>query len=117
MSSDTPEFQEPDPSAAGTPQPGVQAPESQPTNSQQQGNPQNPPVGHGGPHIPHTPQPAYTQPQHKLQPPYTPHPRYPPQPGYTPKPGYTPLPVYPQPQPGYTQPQPGYSQPQHTLPG
>src|SRR6218665_1344126 len=63
MSSDTPEFQEPDPSAAGTPQPGVQAPESQPSNSQQQGNPQNPPVGHGGPHIPQTPQPGYKQPK------------------------------------------------------
>src|SRR6218665_2126468 len=91
MSSDTPEFQEPEPSAAGTPQPGVQGPESQPSNSQQQGYPQNPPVGHGGPHIPHTPQPGYPQPT----------------------PGYT------HPQPGYTHPQhtpPGYNSPQAATP-
>ena len=91
MSSDAPEFQQPDPSTAGSPQPGVQASESQPGDSQQQGNPQNPPVEHGESRIPHTPPPGYTQPQ----------------------PGYTQL------QPGYTQPQhtpPGYNYPRVATP-
>src|SRR6218665_927200 len=121
MSSDAPEFQQPDPSTAGSPQPGVQASESQPGDSQQQGNPQNPPVEHGESRIPPTPPPGYTQPQPgytQPQPGYT-QPQHTPPPGYTqPPPGYTqPPPGYTQPQPGYTQLQPGYTQPQHTPPG